>query len=335
MALRWRAIREAELDACLEVRPACRGESLIGREAAQNVWRLLLGHSAFRHAAIESDPPVNGHRIVGFGASVFVTPEFAGRELANPQPDINSRILESVHAGRPVLLTRDQIGVANAGHGLDSVFLYGTPREDILDAPQLMEATVLSAQSILGCHAGYRLRRILQERVCPYEQEMSDESGVFRRHAEFPDAGRILYTTSRDDVAHAPGTVGQMVFVYHEPVLRLRESEQELLEASLSGGTDDELAAALGLSLTAVKARWRAIFSRLSEWPWSDAGVEHPTVPPSLSEIFMDGGAAENASGRAARGGQKRHRLVEYVRHHPEELRPYAWNLGQATASAE
>lgn len=90
-------------NACLDVKPARRGEALIGREAALNVWHLLLDHAAFRYAAIESDPPVKGHRMIGFGASVFVTPDFADNELANPRPDINSRVVESVHTGKSVL----------------------------------------------------------------------------------------------------------------------------------------------------------------------------------------------------------------------------------------
>ena len=329
MAFNWRTIRRSELDACLDVRPARRGEALIGREAALNVWHLLLKHAAFRHAAIESDPPIKGHRIIGFGASVFVTPEFAERELANPQPDINSRVIESIHTGRSVLLTREQIGLANAGQGADLVILYGTWLEDLLDAAQILEATVASGASAVACHAGYRMRRILQETGCRTEEEIAGQTGVFKRHAEFPGSGRVLFTSGLEVVAHAPGTGLQMGFVYREPVLRLRESEQELLEAALAGHTDEELASVLGLSVTAVKARWRAIVSRLAERKWSSATTTNPAIERLLEPILNDDA---DASGRTRRGAQKRHRLIEYVRRHPEELRPYAWDPGRPPA---
>jgi hypothetical protein len=85
-------------------------------------------------------------------------------------------------------------------------------------------------------------------------------------------------------------------------VLHLSEGERELLWAALEGQTDTELAISLDLTLPAVKARWRSVFTRFAK-------MEKSLAP----EFFGQGG----------RGPQKRHRILAYLREHPEELRPF------------
>jgi hypothetical protein len=95
------------------------------------------------------------------------------------------------------------------------------------------------------------------------------------------------------------------MYRYQEPVLRLRPAEQKLLGAALAGKTDAELSADLGLSIEAIKKRWMSIFARVDEFK-----------PDILSQT-----GEENDT----RGPQKRHRIVAYIRTHPEELRPFSW----------
>jgi hypothetical protein len=96
------------------------------------------------------------------------------------------------------------------------------------------------------------------------------------------------------------------MYRYQEPVLRLSPAEQNLLAAALSGKTDAELSAVLGLSIEAIKKRWMSIFDRVDEFK---------------ADILTR--TDEDSDGR---GPQKRHRVVAYVRNHPEELRPFAWD---------
>jgi hypothetical protein len=95
------------------------------------------------------------------------------------------------------------------------------------------------------------------------------------------------------------------MYRYQPPVLHLRPAEQTLLAAALAGKTDAELSADLGLSIEAVKKRWMSIFDRVDEFK--------PGIL-SQSEAYSD-----------SRGPQKRHRVVAYIRNHPEELRPFSW----------
>ena len=106
------------------------------------------------------------------------------------------------------------------------------------------------------------------------------------------------------------GTWTSLLFTYHEPILGFTRSEQRLLEAALRGLTDDELALELDVSISAVKKTWRSIYSRVE-----GSGA---AILPELPEDRAD----PNDRGRG-----KKHRLLNYVREHPEELRPVSMKL--------
>jgi hypothetical protein len=109
---------------------------------------------------------------------------------------------------------------------------------------------------------------------------------------------------TRESAQAESSSVANILFGFREPVLRLRDSDQRMLLTALRGDTDQELATELGLTLSAVKARWRSTFARTAE-----------KMPDLLDGI----------NGGDARGTQKRHRVLAHVRRHPEELRPYLW----------
>jgi hypothetical protein len=121
--MHWRPLREADLSICLEMQPACLGDGLVTRAKALKVWRSLLGHPALKAMVIESEVPIAGHRIVGCGLGMFVSSQFADRELAHPRPGLNSRIIAGIVAGEPILLSYSGLGLANAGNGVASNIL--------------------------------------------------------------------------------------------------------------------------------------------------------------------------------------------------------------------
>jgi hypothetical protein len=153
-------------------------------------------------------------------------------------------------------------------------------------------------------HAGYRIRRIFQEPAAEPEKGFVRRSIEFRLVADFPEAGRELFVMTRESAQGMPGSVGNILFSVRKPALRLRDSDQQLLLAALRGATDQELASGLGFSLSAVKARWRSAIARVEE-----------TMPDLVCDAVSHEG----------RGAQKRHRVLAYVRSHPEELRPFDW----------
>jgi hypothetical protein len=242
--------------------------------------------------------------MVGFGASVFVSCEFADAALASPRPDINSRVMASIHSGRSVLVTPHEVARANSGDGVNVLILCGAPRHEILSSPDLQETQTLMVSGFVEVHAGYRIRRIFQEAAAEPEKGFLRRSLEFRLVADFPEVGRELFLMTRESVQGLPGSLGNVLFRFREPALRLRDSDQQLLMAALKGATDQELASGLGFTLSAVKARWRSTIARVEE-----------TMPELVRDVKH----------REGRGAQKRHRVLDYVRSHPEELRPFDW----------
>jgi hypothetical protein len=300
----WRPFLKADLPHCLDTQPACLGDSVVGRRTALRVWNDLLNHPSFHATVIESERPIAGHTIVGCGMGVFVSSAFADREVGNPRPGLNSRIIADVASGEPVLLSREAIGAGNAGEGLDFVNLYGTWHDGILSPDQLAEVQALLGIGFVEQLAGYRFNRVLKEAIGEARVALARATGTYRLLAEFPESESALAMVSRDSALAAPYSAAASIYRYRAPVLRLRPAEQALLAAALSGKTDAELSAYLSLTLEAIKKRWLSVFERVGQFK-----------PDILSESRSDSDS---------RGPQKRHRVVAYVRSHPEELRPYS-----------
>ena len=271
--------------------------------AALKARERLHRNPYFISAVFEADPPFRGHSLIGFGASVFVSAAFMDAEIATPLPDINSRLIASVHAGRSVVLDRADIARANAGPGLDVVIPYGTWRHEVMTHDERVEARTAVSLAFTELQAGYHLRRILWETASEEQEEFARRSGVYRAVGVFRESGRVLNLSDRQGAAGVPASLANVFFKFVQPVLGLRAADQELLLAAQKGATDAELAGTLGLQLAAVKARWRSVLARIAE------------ARPELLGDAIDG---------PVRGVQKRHRVLAYIREHPQELRPYA-----------
>jgi len=301
----WRPIREADLAECLEIQPACIGDQIVGRSAALRVWKSFLDNPAFQANVIESERPIAKHRIVACGMGVFVSSAFADREIENARPGLNARIVAGVESEEPVVLNRAQIAAGNAGAGIDFVNMYGTWRDGIMSADQLAEVHELLGTSFVEHFAGYRFQRVLKEAIGNSRIALARATGTYRLVAEFPESESALFVVTKESAMAAPYSVAAKMYRYQAPLLHLRPAEQKLLASALAGKTDAELRSDLGLSIEAVKKRWMSVFDRVDEFK-----------PDILSQTDVDS---------ESRGPQKRHRVVAYVRSHPEELRPFSW----------
>lgn len=304
MPLSWRPAGWSEVEQGLAIQPKLWGDALVSREAAIQGWKYLLQGPFFASAVLENTSSIQGHRMIGLGASVLVSTAFADAELADPRPDINSRVIASIHSGKPVLATQKEVAHANASEGVDVLVLYGTWRDEILSSKERQVVQTLLASSFTEWHAGYRIRRIFHETADEAASEFARRSLVYKPLAEFPHLGRVVYLMTHESVNAVPASLGNVLFSFQEPVLGLRDPDRQLLTAALRGATDRGLATELGVTLSAVKARWRSTFARIGE------------AKPGL---------VTDADDHKGRGPQKRHRVLAYVRSHPEELRPFDW----------
>jgi len=304
LGLRWREALAADLEYCLDRQPHAWGDAIVGRVRALAIWKELLRSRLLISGVIETASPGKGSRILGFGSSVFVTPEFVDLETRTPRQSINSRILASIADGKSVVLGPGAIARANAGSGLDAVFL-SVVWWNTSNAIEFSEMMMASAGSCVEAHAGYRIRSVMAE--LSGEQARSLGAGIagFDVIEEFRDVDRILARQRKEDAAGVSTNVSNLLFQYREPRLYLPVSSQQILITTLKGGTDEEVAMELRISVPAVKKRWRSIFL---------------SVEDLMPELF--GGYAAAADGK--RGNQRRHLVLSYVRDHAEELRPFA-----------
>jgi DNA-binding CsgD family transcriptional regulator len=310
----WIEVAEADLEECLNVEPLHIGRELVGEAEAKRGWRELLDLPSFIAGSLvrphaQGAKNGRGRQIVGFAAACFVSSQFTDAELADPRPGTVARFMECFVTGRPILLNRAEIARSNAGEGVDILQIYGTLRP-VLSQLEEFEAVALMWSKFSEYCNGHRVRRVILEVTSDSERRFTRGSGV--KLIEFAEANRCLACATRGSVADVPSSAGLAIFVYQEPVLRLRETDQELLLAAINGATDEEIGLRLGLSQNTVKARWRSALARIGE------------ARPDLV-------ACDNRG--EGRGPQKRHRILAYVRDHFEELRPYDWRTRNRRSS--
>jgi hypothetical protein len=287
---------------CIVMRPAQAGAERLGLPRALDVWRSLIsmgdecGHKAVWRGVGRV------RELVAVAIGVFVKTEFADRELAHPQPGLNARILESVADGRSVIADYDYIARANAAGTLNQVIMYCTTRRDLLSSE---EDTVVRGLLTLGygeLFAGYRLARMLTEVIDPQDQEVLANYPSIRVASRLDDSGRVLCVATGATFSADPSSVAVPIFLGHaKPRFALSRGEKDLLKGALIGVEDAELAATLNRTPAALKRRWNQIFQKV-------AAVEPELCPEAVGSV---------------RGPQKRHRILSYLRNHPEELRPY------------
>lgn len=299
--LRARPARAGDVPGCVE---------LLALEGARGAWldvawlqsllaqRRLLWY-VFEEAA--------GSRAVvrGCGISGFVPAARATQALREGAGDWVEALLGAGRGGAPpVLLDR-----AGQAHWRAAAALAGVALNFAIDtAPGAPAGAVAAlAQTVfVQAHSGYGLALMLAE-VRPWEGKAPAYRASLRamgcaETAPCPRSGTQLLWLDAQRIAEAPYHVLQPLFVRDAPRLGLTPAQQDVLELAVLGADDRSIALALGVSPHTLHKRWRAIHAR------ADAVLGH--APPPAGSL-------------PRRGAEKRAPLVEYVRLHPQEIRPW------------
>jgi hypothetical protein len=312
----WRTIGEADLPELQDISPGGMGSEIVGPQRTLEVWRGLIDQPSFFGSLVESETPLCGHRVIGFGAGVYVTSGFMEAELAEPRPGMAARLIASIDSGHSEVLDYEEIRTANSADGLYGMFFDAAWRRSVLSPDQDAEARALIPYGMFRGLEGNRFRLFVREAPTAFAIEHTWSHRVLRMVTDFAqffaenpsskwNRDRALFLCAREDALAVPASIPALLFSGRDPVMGLHKCDQELLRAALKGLTDQELADELGLGLPAVKKRWAAVFQRIA--------IAKPDLIPGI----------EDDTDRSSRGKQKRHYLLEYLRSHPEELRPY------------
>lgn len=312
MDLTYRPAEARDLAACVDLLPEA-FECDPGLKARlPGVWRRWLQEDRMVMAVIEDGLRPPAARLVGFGASVFVTDEFAQEAKTTGAPYPTARIVQRWLAGDAPLLDADGVRRANSGEGLTQFVTHCTWRPALApDEARLVKATLIEA--LLFFYRGYRLNELLQEVYSEEERARGEAIGAwvindyrafYATHPEAlppPDRRPYLIGISREEVRD--GSYGSPLFFYSPPRFFLKPGEQAMLQLALLGRADGDMAQALNVSLSTVHKRWRAVSERAAR------------VAP---ELFPD----DELRPEHGRGHEKRRRLLNYLRTHLEEMRP-------------
>jgi DNA-binding CsgD family transcriptional regulator len=178
----------------------------------------------------------------------------------------------------------------------------------------------VGASSYYFLHSGYRLQSSWFE-VCNIELGDYLRSGGFslwRDFGDHPDArghprsqSPSMYRMTRTESLARGGFSPATASLFNAPAPRFgfAPAEQRVLLRALLGETNREIASELGISVQTVNKASESAIRRIE------------MIAPCLF-------AAQESDGK--RGGEKRRHVLDYLRYHMEELRPY-----RASAAAQ
>jgi hypothetical protein len=113
---------------------------------------------------------------------------------------------------------------------------------------------------------------------------------------------RALCEATAESFSHDPASVAARPFIDRSiPILDFSPSQKQLLIAALRGAENAELANNLCRTPAAIKRTWAGIFEKCVQ---------------NYSALLP-------ANDGSLRGQQKRHKVMAYIREHPEEIRPF------------
>lgn len=330
--IRHRPMRSSDVRECVGLVASHPVQGLrYGRAIADlsAVWLRLLTCGLPNTSAVVEAQAGARSKIVGVGVSVFVSDDFMRQLKSLPSFWIGPELTKRVKRGDSPVLTERQVREANTRGGLNLVVWQGTICKEEMQNSEVGRGMM---RAFIDVHQGYLLKELVGQGESLGQLEGLRLSGskvwnfAVGRYADLcENAEEVLRKPhvigmTREIATGRPGSWGGwagMLFLYRQPQLGFRHSEQRLLLSALDGGTDGELSDKLGLSLTTVKKTWRAIYDR---------------VAACIPDMIPADSREEKAL--PERGRAKKQRLIAYLREHLEELRPVSRRILQQQAAA-
>jgi len=313
MHLRHRPATASDLKACVPFMTVhSRYGSLL--ERLPEVWRGLMQRESLISAVVEDGDRPEGDRLLGFGVSVFLTDEFVRHAKTPPLFWVGRELICRIIQNDSPILDLAAIRRANSREGLNCF----TWEVGVLAAAEaeFFAAGIELTKAFIELHSGFKVKEVIgqhpQGRIFRAAVQVGgwllrDPDGQYaplRDPVAEEPAGPFILGLTRE-LAHVhPGSWLSSIFNYRPPRLSPTRAEQRLLNAALSGQTDEEVAEVLGVSVSAVKKCWQSVYARASF---------------RLPELLLDGCGPLSGG---VRGAEKKRRLLLYLRSHPEELRP-------------
>ena len=283
-----------------------------------DMWRTLLSKGAMQLCLVANRARVVRSRTVSFSAVVFVTDEFCSQARSKLHPYFGVELAQQYLSRELAVLNREQVARANAGAGLNVIVCFEGWAHDALSAEQVLAVRAKQSEALHLLLSGYRVKEFLAYPVGEDALQWMLNAGARIRchHSSYLPNGTVFRSilsrrpylvglTKKEALAH-PGSSLADLFIFTPPRFLFSRSQRVLLQQALGGGTCETLAASLAVSRWTVKKRWHAIYERVAD-------VDSELLPSPIA----DGLEA------SSRGMERRRHLLNYLRQHLEELRPY------------
>lgn len=288
------------------------------RRILPEIWRTLLCTGAMKLFLVEDRAKPVGSRVVSFNAIIFVTDEFRLEARLTLPPYLGIEFARRYLSRQLPVLNREGIARANAGDGLNIMMCFEGWAQDGFSSEQFLATREKQSEAFHLTLRGYRIKEFLTDPIgTERSQWMLDAGAHLRRdYSEYfrknrlpiPESSRrpcLVGLTKEEALAH-PGSNIASLFIYTAPRFQFSRSQRALLRHAIMGETHEKLARSLSLSPWTVKKRWRAIYERVMD-------VDNELLPPSIAY----------GTHVSSRGEERRRHLLNYLRQHLEELRPY------------
>lgn len=322
MPLRYRQMEGKDVRGCVEIvaaNPILKARYGPAISELESTWLRLLGSAAFT-AVVFEEFGTGGHRLVGAGISAFVSDAFVREMKTPPLIWIGPEIVRRISRGNSPVLSDKQVAELNTQDGLTLLGWHGASSSEDGNRVDLLNTFF---GSFIELHRGFFIREVIgQADSAGMVGAMSNSGGGYFD----PERRRFLQSlpASPEEILSRPHLMGQTremstagawlsgssLFAWQPPQFVFRKSEQRLLTSALQGGTDEDLSNELNISLSSVRRTWLGIYDRVAA-----------RMPEMLGESLHPGNDVPG------RGKGKKHRLLAYLREHPEELRPISRKL--------
>ena len=257
-------------------------------------------------------------RVVSFGAFVFVSDEFCSEARSRLPPYLGVELARLYLSRELPVLNREQVARANGGEGLNVLMCFEGLAQDRFSFEQFLMIRGKQSEALHLALSGYHVKEFLADQIGEEPLQWMLDAGTrlrrdyrncFRKSGfPEPESSRRpwLVGLTRDEALAHPGSNIASLFIYSPPRFHFNRSQRMLLQHALMGETCETLAKSLSLSPWTVKKRWHAIYDRVDD-------VDSELLPASSAY----------SAHASSRGAERRRHLLNYLRQHLEELRPY------------
>ena len=274
-------------------------------EALPELWLQMLADEQFASFQVFVEPEDGREKIVAFRSSVFLNEAFARAYRQHPFRQTGMAIWRQTLNGESPVLTRREIARANSLSRLSLGVTHWVTRHRDPRHPETMNILALVPAAWQRGHGGYRLYEVLFYEMF-YPEAAAIMSNIGYKHyklATDTTPGAVFYWPHDSSALGSAALVPAISIACPAPRFFFTPAQKRLISAALDGLRDREIAANFGIRYDTIRQSWLAIYKRVDD-----------VSPGILSSV-------PSSDGR--RGDEKRRVLLEYIRQHLEELRPF------------